>query len=83
VVPADIHADLFAMVAKNPAVKVTVDLAAQKLILPDGRAVEFPVDPFSKHCLLEGVDELGYIVKNEAAIAAFEAQRKDTINTLA
>jgi 3-isopropylmalate/(R)-2-methylmalate dehydratase small subunit len=83
VVPADVHADLFAMVAKDPAVTVTVDLAAQKLILPDGRAVEFPVDPFSKHCLLEGVDELGYIMKNQAAIAQFEAQRQGSINTLA
>jgi len=83
VVPADVHADLFAMVAKDPAVKVTVDLAAQKLVLPDGRAVEFPVDPFSRHCLLEGVDELGYIMGNEAAIQAFEAQRQGSINTLA
>src|SRR5438046_2627242 len=83
VAPPDVHADLFAMVAKDPAVKVTVDLPAQKLILPDGRAVEFPVDPFSKHCLVEGVDELGYIVKNEAAIAAFEARRQGSINTLA
>jgi 3-isopropylmalate/(R)-2-methylmalate dehydratase small subunit len=82
VVPPDIHADLFAMVAKDPAVEVTVDLAAQQLTLPDGRAVEFPVDPFSKHCLLEGVDELGYIMKNEAAIAAFEAQRQGSISTL-
>jgi 3-isopropylmalate/(R)-2-methylmalate dehydratase small subunit len=83
VVPAGVHADLFAMVTKDPSVKVTVDLAAQKLILPDGRAVEFPVDPFSKQCLVEGVDELGYIAKNEAAIAAFEAQRQGSINTLA
>src|SRR6476646_7074956 len=83
VVPAGVHADLFAMVTKDPSVKVTVDLAAQKLVLPDGRAVEFPVDPFSKHCLVEGVDELGYIAKNEAAIAAFEAQRQGSINTLA
>jgi 3-isopropylmalate/(R)-2-methylmalate dehydratase small subunit len=83
VVPADVHADLFAMVAKDPGVKVKIDLAAQKLILPDGRAVEFPVDEFAKHCLLDGIDELGYILKNEAAIAAFEAQRQSSINTLA
>jgi 3-isopropylmalate/(R)-2-methylmalate dehydratase small subunit len=82
VVPADIHADLFALVAKDPAAQVKVDLSSQILILPDGRAVEFPVDPFSKHCLLEGVDELGYIVTNEAAIAAFEARRQGSINTL-
>ena len=83
VVPAGVHADLFAMVAKDPQVKVKVDLAAQKLKLPDGRQVEFPVDPFSKTCLLEGVDELGYILKQEAAIAAFERQRSGSIDTLA
>jgi 3-isopropylmalate/(R)-2-methylmalate dehydratase small subunit len=83
VVPADVHADLFAMVAKDPGVKVKVDLAAQKLMLPDGRAVEFPVDEFSKHCLLDGIDELGYILKNGAAIAAFEARREGSIDTLA
>jgi 3-isopropylmalate/(R)-2-methylmalate dehydratase small subunit len=59
-----------------------VDLATQTVTLPDGRKVEFPIDPFSKHCLLEGVDELGYILKNEAAIAAYEGQRVDSINTL-
>src|SRR5215472_4748528 len=83
VVPADIHADLFAMVAKDPAVQVKVDLAAQKLILPDGRAIEFPVDSFSKHCLVEGVDELGYILQQEPAIAAYEARRVGSVNTLA
>jgi len=80
-VPADVHADLFALVAKDPGVQVTVDLAAQNLILPDGRAVRFPVDEFARHCLLEGVDELGYILQNEPAIAAFEAARPAAINT--
>ena len=44
----------------------------QKLSLPGGREVSFPVDPFSKSCLLNGVDELGYILRFEAQIAAFE-----------
>ncbi|MBI1787810.1 MAG: hypothetical protein HYR60_09705 [Acidobacteria bacterium] len=61
---------------------MTVDLASQTLSLPDGRKVEFPVDGFAKQCLLEGVDELGYILKQEAAIAAFEARREGSINTL-
>ena len=81
VVPAPVHADLFAMVAKDPQVMVTVDLAAQKLVLPDGQPVLFPVDEFSKHCLIEGVDELGYILQNEAAIAAYEARHAASINT--
>ena len=81
VVPRDVHADLFRIVAADPAVTVVVDLASQKLALPDGRAVEFPVDAFAKHCLLEGVDELGYIVQQEAAIAAYEARREGSVNT--
>jgi len=83
VVPADVHAALFAMVDRDPDTEVTVDLATQTVALPDGRKVEFPIDPFSRHCLLEGVDELGYILQNEAAIAAYEAGRVDSINTMA
>jgi 3-isopropylmalate/(R)-2-methylmalate dehydratase small subunit len=82
-VPADVHATLFAMVERDPDTEVTVDLATQTVALPDGRKVEFPIDPFSRHCLLEGVDELGYILKNEAAIAAYEAGRVGSIDTLA
>jgi 3-isopropylmalate/(R)-2-methylmalate dehydratase small subunit len=52
--------------------EVTVDLAAQALLLPAGAQVHFPIDPFSKTCLLEGVDQLGYLLNHEAQIAAFE-----------
>jgi 3-isopropylmalate/(R)-2-methylmalate dehydratase small subunit len=78
VVPAEVHAWLFA----DPDSMVKVDLATQSLRLPNGRTVEFPVDAFSKHCLLEGVDELGYILQQDPAIAQFEAQRIGSINTL-
>jgi 3-isopropylmalate/(R)-2-methylmalate dehydratase small subunit len=50
--------------------------------MADGRAVEFPVDEFSKHCLLKGVDELGYILRQEPAIAGYEMQRVGSIDTL-
>ena len=80
VVPPDVHQALFAMVEKNPDVLVRVDLAAHTLTLPDGSAVDFPVDPFSKQCLLDGVDELGYILKQQPAIAAFETGRCVTYN---
>jgi 3-isopropylmalate/(R)-2-methylmalate dehydratase small subunit len=83
VVAGDVHATLFAMVDRDPDTEVTIDLATQTVTLPDGCSVEFPIDPFSKHCLLEGVDELGYILKNEAAIAAYEAGRVGSIDTLA
>jgi 3-isopropylmalate/(R)-2-methylmalate dehydratase small subunit len=69
--------------AANPEATVTVDLAEQKLTLPDGLAITFPIDDFSKHCMLEGVDELGYILQQEEAIAAYEAKRPLTINALA
>jgi 3-isopropylmalate/(R)-2-methylmalate dehydratase small subunit len=83
VVPRDVQAELFALVAKDPNAKVQVDLAAQKLTLPGGRQIDFPVDPFSKQCLLEGVDELGYILAQESAIAAYESTRPGSLNTLA
>lgn len=83
VVPPDVHEALFATVAQNSEARVKIDLAAQKLTLPDGRAVEFPVDSFAKQCLLDGVDELGYILKQEREIAAFEGHREGSINTLA
>lgn len=81
VVPRDVHAKLFESVAKDPTVTVTVNLEEQKLILPDGQAAEFPVDGFSKHCLLEGVDELGFILQQGAAIAAYEANRPWSIDS--
>jgi 3-isopropylmalate/(R)-2-methylmalate dehydratase small subunit len=77
VVPKDVHAWLFA----NPDAVLKVDLS--RLTLPDGRVVDFPIDPFARHCLAEGVDELGYILQQEPAIAAFEAKRAGSINTLA
>jgi 3-isopropylmalate/(R)-2-methylmalate dehydratase small subunit len=83
IVPADVHAELFREVEKDPHATVKIDLARQMLTTPSGREVEFPVDGFSKHCLLEGVDELGYMLQHESQIAAFEARHAASINTLA
>jgi 3-isopropylmalate/(R)-2-methylmalate dehydratase small subunit len=82
VVPPDVHKKLFETLEANPSAEVHVDLASQTLTLPDGSKVEFPVDSFSKQCMLDGVDELGFIQKHEAEIAAYEAQRQGTLNTL-
>jgi 3-isopropylmalate/(R)-2-methylmalate dehydratase small subunit len=82
-VPHEAHKKLFQAVANDPAAKVTVDLAEQTLTLPDGSKVTFPIDEFAKHCMLEGIDELGYILQQEPAIAAYEARRPLTVNTLA
>ncbi len=79
VVSPEIHAELLALPEEA---KVKIDLATQTLTLPNGKSIEFPVDSFSKHCLLNGVDELGYIQQQEPLIAAFEASRQGSINTL-
>ena len=80
VVSRDLHAKLFAL---PDDARVAIDLAAQTVTLPDGTSAQFAVEPFSKHCLLEGVDEMGYIQGHEAQIAAFEANRLGSLNTLA
>ena len=81
VVPADVHTELFAAIAADPAATIKIDLPNQILTTPSGRQVEFPVDAFSKHCLVEGVDELGYILQHEPQIAAYESTRQGSIDT--
>lgn len=80
VVTEEIQRQMFAL--PDDAV-VKIDLRSQTMTLPDGTAVTFEVDSFNKNCLLEGVDELGWILKQEAHIAAYEATRTYTLNTLA
>ena len=74
IVDAPTHQKLLALVAANPDAELTLDLAAQTLSFPGG-SVTFPIDPFNKTCLLNGVDELGYILGFEPEIAAFEVRR--------
>ncbi len=73
VVDGAVHRRLFDMLAADAGALVTVDLAAQALRLPDGTTVTFPIDPFAANCLLQGVDELGYLLGHRDAIAAYEA----------
>jgi 3-isopropylmalate/(R)-2-methylmalate dehydratase small subunit len=56
----------------NPGVEVEVDLPASVLRLPDGRALAFPIEPFARYCLMNGVDELGYLLGQADAITAYE-----------
>lgn len=75
-VDTDTHQKLAAQLAKNPKASLSVDLAEQKLTLPDGSSTEFPIDPFAKTCILQGVDELGYILGYTQEIEAYEAKRQ-------
>ena len=66
-----------AELARQPDAEVTVDLATQTLRLPDGTVVKFPIDPFARTCLLEGVDELGYILRFESRIEEHEQRLRE------
>ena len=72
IVDSDIHASLFDLTEEAPSAIITIDLSDQTIALPDGRKVSFPIDGFSKSCLLKGVDELGYILGFEKLISAYE-----------
>jgi 3-isopropylmalate/(R)-2-methylmalate dehydratase small subunit len=67
---------LFAKAMGDEALQITVDLAAQKLLLADGEEIAFDVDPFRKHCLLEGLDDIGLTLQHVDEIKAYEERRK-------
>ncbi len=74
-VDEETHQQLISLAQEDPSTSVTIDLATQTLTLPDGRAVKFPIDGFSKECLLNGVDQLGYLMNLDDQIAAYEGDR--------
>ena len=83
IVDQETHYQLMSLVEEEPDTQVNVDLERQKLILPDGRQVDFPIDNFSKTCILNGVDQLGYLQNQADVIEAYEAGHPDRVNTLA
>jgi 3-isopropylmalate/(R)-2-methylmalate dehydratase small subunit len=74
IVDEETHKRLLDLVDEAPPPELTIDLASQTLSYPGG-SVTFPIDPFNKTCLLNGVDELGYIMGFEKEIAAFEQRQ--------
>lgn len=83
IVDADTQQQLFSLAEEDPSTTVSVDVAGQTLTLPDGRAVSFPLDGFSKHCLLNGVDQLGYLLALDEDVRAFEANNPQRVVTTA
>jgi 3-isopropylmalate/(R)-2-methylmalate dehydratase small subunit len=59
----------------SPGIELSIDVATRTVTLPDGRRFEFPLDAFAQTCLLEGVDQLGYLLTQKPAIQRFEAAR--------
>jgi 3-isopropylmalate/(R)-2-methylmalate dehydratase small subunit len=69
------HTALLDARAKDPGLTVTVDLVAQTVTLPDGAAEPFPIDPFARHCVLNGLDELDYLLGLLPQVERHEAAR--------
>ena len=74
--PEDVVDRLFAEVDTSEGYQLDVDLENQRVITPSGEILEFEVDEFRKHCLLEGLDDIGLTLKDEDAIRAFEQKHK-------
>lgn len=72
VVDAAMQQKLFEMAEEMRTVDLSIDLEAQRVLLPDGSSFTFPIDGFNKLCLLNGVDSLGYLLKHEDKISAYE-----------
>jgi len=81
-VDGEAHARLLRLAAE-PGARVTVDLESQTLTLPDGTEARFPIEPFAKHCLLNGLDELGFLLAEEERIAEYESTHPARVRTVA
>lgn len=73
--PIVVDADTHAWLLQNPGSSVEISLQDSCLRLPDGREVIFPIDDFARYCLLEGVDQLGFLRQQEDRISRFEESR--------
>jgi 3-isopropylmalate/(R)-2-methylmalate dehydratase small subunit len=82
VVAPEVHRRLWALVGSDPDAALTVDLAEQGILLPDGSTIEFEIDPFAKTMLLAGTDELGYLLTKSDDIARWEATHPPRVDTL-
>jgi 3-isopropylmalate/(R)-2-methylmalate dehydratase small subunit len=75
IVPVIVDADLHRRLLAAPGDEVSIDVDRRAIRLADGAEAEFPIDPFARYCLLNGIDELAFLLQQEEAIAAFETAR--------
>ena len=81
VVPPAVHERLRELIAHDPDAELTVDLAEEGVLLPDGSTIDFAIDPFAKQMLLAGTDELGYLLSKEPELTAWEAAHPPRVET--
>jgi 3-isopropylmalate/(R)-2-methylmalate dehydratase small subunit len=74
-VPVIVDDDTHQWLLNNPGAEVTVDVVACEVRLPNGKAASFPIDAFARHCLLEGIDQVGFLMQNIDNIVTFETNR--------
>jgi 3-isopropylmalate/(R)-2-methylmalate dehydratase small subunit len=80
-VDEETYYQLVSLCQEDPETRVTVDLEHQALILPGGQQVQFPIDAFARHCLLNGVDQMGFLLSQSPAIEAYEATHPARVHT--
>ncbi|MBT8067964.1 MAG: 3-isopropylmalate dehydratase small subunit [Gammaproteobacteria bacterium] len=74
-VPIVVDQDTHQWLVDNPGADIQIDLENTTLTLPDNRVSSFPIDAFARYCLVEGIDQLGYLRQHQDAIAQFEERR--------
>lgn len=81
IVDEETHRQLVSLAEEDPETEISIDLESQTLRLPDGRQVTFPIDGFSKYCLLNGVDQLGFLMGLSDDVEAYESEHSKRVNT--
>lgn len=81
VISTTLHHQLLVELASDANAQMSVDVANAEVIFPSGKRAAFEIAPFAQHCLLNGVDELGYLLAQSDAISRFEATRSEGVRT--
>ena len=74
-VPVVVDKKIHQWLLDNPGAELEIDVASATLMMPDGKTIEFPIDGFAKYCLVEGIDQLGFLQQHLERIANFEETR--------
>ncbi|HEX3395321.1 MAG TPA: 3-isopropylmalate dehydratase small subunit [Steroidobacteraceae bacterium] len=75
--PIVVDAETWQWLLEHPGAELDIDLESERLTLPTGASIRFSLEPFARHCLLNGLDELGYLRSKLAEIERFEAARAE------
>jgi 3-isopropylmalate/(R)-2-methylmalate dehydratase small subunit len=72
--PVEVDGEVHEALLANPGWSVSVDLEKKRIVLPDGREARFTIDGFARHCLLNGIDQLDFLLQQRSAIESFESR---------